>query len=410
MLALFFLLFLSGQPAFENLLRSGLAALQENHLASAQSDLEAAAKLKPDNPEVWLALAHTYHRLNRKAATESAIAKAASLAGNDPTALKGLALFYSETGNLAQAAEFSARLARLTPDDPDALIRAAGLYLKINQPAPAIDLLNHAIRKQDRAAARALLATAYEIEQRPNEAAEQLARAIALDRYEEDYYFRAARDDLVAGKPPAAVQMVEAGKKIFASSAQLELILGVAYYALERYADAVDTFLNAIRMDPAVEQPYTFIARTMDHTPSRLPQILAAFQALAAKAPDDYLSNYLYGKALLSSGDDDDKALALLRKSVSLKPDYWESRLELGKALEQQGELANALPELRRAIQLNPKSAEAHFRLGRLYDRMGQPEEARKEYAIQTQLIDALESAPRHAGRLSPGEAVPGNR
>jgi tetratricopeptide (TPR) repeat protein len=282
------------------------------------------------------------------------------------------------------------------------MARAAELYLKARRPEPAIDLANRALQIEDRADLRALLATAYEIAQRPNQAAEQMERAIHLNRYEEDYYSRAARDYLLAGKAPETVRVVESGKKIFARSAQLELILGIAYYALERYAEALDTFLNAIAIDPTVEQPYLFIARTMDHTPSRLPQILAAFKALAGHDPDNYRSNYLYGKALLMSGDDDNKAEALLRKSISLKGDYWESRLELAKALEQKADLEGARLELRRAIELNPKSAEAHFRLGRVYDRMGQPEDAKKEYAIQTQLIDAEESAPRHSGTLKP--------
>jgi Flp pilus assembly protein TadD len=402
MLPLFLLLLWAGQSSFETLFRSGLAALQENQLATAQAQLEAASKLKPDNPHVWLALAHTYHKLDKAAAAESAIGKAASLAGNDPTALKGLAFFYSETGNYAQAAEFSARLARLAPQDAGAAARAAELYLKARMPEPAVDLVNRALQIEDRADLRALLATAYEVAQRPDEAAQQMENAIRLNRYEEDYYFRTARDYLMAGKAPETVRVVEAGKKIFARSAQLELTLGIAYYALERYAEALDTFLNAIAIDPTVEQPYIFIARTMDHTPSRLPQILAAFKALAGHDPDNYRSNYLYGKALLMSGDDDDKAEALLRKSISLKADYWESHLELAKALEQKGDLEGARLELRRAIELNPKSAEAHFRLGRVYDRLGQPDDAKKEYAIQTQLIDAEESAPRHSGTLRP--------
>ena len=407
MLPLCLLLLWAGQSSFETLFRSGLAALQDNQLATAQTQLEAASKLKPDNPHVWLALAHTYYKLDQAGAAESAIGKAASLAGNDATALKGLAFFYSETGHYEQAAEFSARLARLTPQDAGAAARAAELYLRARKPEPAIDLVNRALQIEDRAELRALLATAYEIAQQPNQAAEQLEHAIRLNRYEEDYYFRAARDYLVAGKAPETVRVVEAGKKIFARSAQLELILGIAYYALERYVEALDTFLNAIGIDPTVEQPYIFIARTMDHTPSRLPQILAAFKALADHDPDNYRSNYLYGKALLMSGDEDDKAEALLRKSISLKADYWESHLELAKALEQKGDLEGALPELRRAIELNPKSAEAHFRLGRVHDRMGKPEDAMKEYAIQTQLIDAEESAPRHSGKLKQSEAMP---
>jgi hypothetical protein len=51
-------------------------------------------------------------------------------------------------------------------------------------------------------------------------------------------------------------------------------MLGVAYFAIQQYQQAVDAFLDTIRMDPTVEQPYVFIARSMDHTPSRMPEIL----------------------------------------------------------------------------------------------------------------------------------------
>jgi superkiller protein 3 len=107
------------------------------------------------------------------------------------------------------------------------------------------------------------------------------------------------------------------------------------------------------------------------------------------------MSGYLYGKALLIQGEDE-QAEALLRKSVSLNDRYWESRLELGKALEQEGDLEAAARELRKSIELNPKSATAHFRLGRVYDRLGKPNEARAEYAIQGRLIDEEESGPFH--------------
>src|ERR1022692_4938389 len=151
MLPLILVLWWAGQSSFDTLFRSGLAALQENQLATARAQLEAASKLKPDNPHVWLALGHTYHKLHKAGAAESAIGKAASLAGNDPTALKGLAFFYSETGNYEKAAEFSARLARLTPEDARAATVAADLYLKAHRPEPAIDLVSRTLQKEDRA-------------------------------------------------------------------------------------------------------------------------------------------------------------------------------------------------------------------------------------------------------------------
>src|ERR1039457_5984920 len=114
MAVLLLLLIWAGPSSFEALFRSGLVALQQNQLAAAQAQLEAAAKLKPDSPQVWLALAQTYHKLDKAGAAEAAIGKAASLAGNDPTARKGRSRGYSETCEDGKAADGSSRGARLT--------------------------------------------------------------------------------------------------------------------------------------------------------------------------------------------------------------------------------------------------------------------------------------------------------
>jgi tetratricopeptide (TPR) repeat protein len=401
MLALLF--FLWADPAsFEAVYRAGLTALNQNQLPTAQAQLETASKLKPGDPRVWLALAQTYRKLDKDAPFHAAIAKAESLAGNDPVALHGLAFFYSEMGKYEKAASFEAHYASLTPQDPNATARAVELYLAADRPQPAIELAARALTKEDRADLRSLLGKAYGLEKNHAKATEEMRAAIRLNPYEEDYYFEAARESLMDGNPIVALRTVEDGKKIFAKSPQLELVQGIAYYVLEEYANAVDSFLSAIRMDPTIEQPYGFIARTIEHAPSRLPEILAACKALAQRTPDNYLSNYFYGKALLFNGDDE-QAEALLRKSVALNGGYWESRLELGKALEEKGDLDGALGELRKAIELNSRDPTAHYRLGRLYDRLGKSDEAKAEYAIQKSLIDEEESGPFRQQRMTKG-------
>ena len=401
MLALLF--FLWADPAsFEAAYRAGLTALNQNQLPAARAQLETASKLKPGDPRVWLALAQTYRKLDQDAPSKAAIAKAESLAGNDPVTLHGLAFLYSEMGSYQKAASFEARYAGMTPQDPNAIPRAVDLYLRADEPQPAIELASRALAKEDRADLRSLLGKAYGLEKNHAKAAEELRQAYALNPYEEAYYVEAARQSLMDGNPILAMRTVEAGKKIFARSPQLELVLGIAYYVLEEYANAVDSFLTAIRMDPTIEQPYAFIARTIEHAPSRLPEILDAFKALAQKTPGNYLSNYFYGKALLFHGDDE-QAEALLRKSVALNGGYWESRLELGKALEGKGALDAALGEFRKAIELNPKDPTAHYRLGRLYDRLGKPDQAKAEYAIQKGLIDEEESGPFRQQRMTKG-------
>src|SRR5258705_124996 len=67
-----------------------------------------------------------------------------------------------------------------------------------------------------------------------------------------------------------AIQLLEGSRTIFARSPQLELTLGVAYYGMRRFSDAVDAFLRVTRIDPAVEQPYVFLGRMIEQTEDKL--------------------------------------------------------------------------------------------------------------------------------------------
>jgi tetratricopeptide (TPR) repeat protein len=385
MLAACLLLLLAQSPSFEGALRTGLEALQHNDLAAARVSLEAAAKMQPDQPQVWLALAQTYWKLHDSKLAGSAAEKAENLAPGDPIVLKALSLFYSESGNYEKAAECAAGYASKTHDDPGAYVRAIQLYLQAGKPKPAIDLTRIALAAENRAELRYLLGKAYEMDGRAAESAREMRAAIQLNPYEESYYFELARDLLKHNSAPEAIEVLEEGKKVFARSAQIELTLGVAYYSMRRFSDAVDAFLRVIRIDPGVEQPYVFLGRMLEQTAGKLPDVTAVFAALAKANPKNYTADFLYGKALAFGGQRDE-AEALLRKSVAENDEFWESHFELGGVLESKRDFAGAAREFHRAAELNPKNPGVHYRLARVYDRLGKGEEAKAEHALHEKL------------------------
>ena len=382
--ACLFLLF-AQSPSFEGALRTGLEALQHNDLASARVSLESAAKMRPDQPQVWLALAQTYLKLHESKLAESAAEKAEQLSPGDSLVLKALSLFYSESGNYEKAAECAAGYALKTHADHEAYVRAIQLYLQAGKPRPAIDLARTALAAENRADLRYLLGKAYEMDGQPAESAREMRAAIQLNPYEESYYFELARDLLKHNRAPEAIGVLEDGKKVFARSAQIELALGVAYYSMRRFSDAVDAFLRVIRIDPGVEQPYVFLGRMLDQTASKLPDVTAAFAALAKANPKNYTADFLYGKALAFGGQRDE-AEAWLRKSVADNGEFWESHFELGGVLEGKRDFAGAAREFRRAAELNPKNPGVHYRLARVYDRLGKADEAKAEHVLHEKL------------------------
>jgi tetratricopeptide (TPR) repeat protein len=385
MFAVWLLLLLAQSPSFEAALRAGLEALQHNDLAGARVSLESAAKMRPDQPQVWLALAQTYWKLQDSKLAGAAAEKAERLAPGDPIVLKALSLFYSESGNYEKAAECAAGYASKAPGDPGEYERAIQLYLQAGKPKPAIDLARTALATENRAGFRYLLGKAYEMDGQPVKSVREMRAAIQLNPYEESYYFELARDLLKHNSPQEAIQVLEDGKKVFARSAQIELTLGVAYYSMRRFSDAVDAFLRVIRIDPGVEQPYVFLGRMLEQSEGKLPDVTAAFAALAKANPENYTADFLYGKAL-SFGGKRDEAEALLRKSIAEKAEFWESHFELGAVLEAKRDFAGAAREFSRAAELNPKNPGVHYRLARVYDRLGKSGEARAEHALHEKL------------------------
>lgn len=377
---LWVVLLLLAEP-FDSTFQAGLTALNQNNLAVAQSRLEAASKLEPRNPQVWLALAQTYWKLHEAPAAETAARNAEAFSTGAPI-LHGLALYYSETGNYPKAAELEARYAQ---SEPAAIAGAAQLYLRAGQPRPAVELARKALARDDRAELHDLLGKAYEAGGDPEGASREFRRAIRENAFEESYYFDLAQTLLKQQKFAPALEALDAGRKNFDKSPQLELAAGVAYYGLRRFPEAIDAFLRTIQLDPQVEQPHVFLGRMLDQAEGRLPKIVEVFANFSRTAPDHYLSNFLYGKALAL--ENPPQAEALLRRSIALNDGFWESHFELGALLERRGKLDGAAQEVRRSIELNPENAPAHYRLARLYDRLGKSTEAQAERELHAKLL-----------------------
>jgi tetratricopeptide (TPR) repeat protein len=397
MFALCLFLLLAQSPTFEAALRAGLEALQHNDVTGARVSLESAAKMQPDQPQVWLALAQTYWKLHESKLAGSAAEKAERLAPGNPVVLKALSLFYSESGNYEKAAECAAGFASKAPADQGAYARAIQLYLQAGRPKRAIDLARSALVAENRADLRYLLGKAYEMDGQPVESVREMRAAIKLNPYEESYYFELARDLLKHNSAQEAIQVLEDGKKDFARSAQIELTLGVAYYSMRRFSDAVDAFLRVIRIDPGVEQPYVFLGRMLDQTASKLPDVTAAFAALAKANPKNYTADFLYGKALAFGGQRN-QAEALLRQSIVENGEFWESHFELGAVLEGKRDFAGAAREFSRAAELNPKNPGVHYRLARVYDRLGKADESKAEHALHEKLTQEENAFIRRQG------------
>ena len=122
--------------------RSGLLALQQGDLNTAQTKLEEARNAKPTDGRIWVALCQTYWRQQKAGESEAAADRALSLSPKDPAVLQALAIYYSETHQPLKAA-------RLAPKDKSAVLyfEAAQPLLEKQQFPEAVKILEEASPK-----------------------------------------------------------------------------------------------------------------------------------------------------------------------------------------------------------------------------------------------------------------------
>jgi len=229
----------------------------------------------------------------------------------------------------------------------------------------------------------------YEATGKLEQAAVEYERAIELNPREDSYYFEAAHAYLLLQRFDPAVRILERGSKTFPKNAQLELALGVGYYGQRRFMEATGAFLRTIDLAPEVEQPYVFLGKMLDQAGDRMPEVLHQFQKWAAANPNDARAQFVYAKGLMESGGDMAQAERLLRTSIALKDDQWESHYELGVLLEQQRKYSDASVELERSAAISPSQADVHYHLSRVYDRLGESDKAAEQRGLHERLMAA---------------------
>jgi len=84
-----------------------------------------------------------------------------------------------------------------------------------------------------------------------------------------------------------------------------------------------------------------------------------------------------------------EKEIELLRKVIAASPNFARAHLALGKALLQDGKVAEAITELQEASRLDPQSGEAHYQLGLALSRSGRKDEAATELKQGRELTSA---------------------
>ena len=373
-------------PQIGSLLQQGLTALQHGRLQEARERLEGAAKIEPKNPYAWTPLAEVYLRLKNPQRASMAAQTAEKLGSNDPIVCHALAMYYSEVGEFGRAAQLEARFSESPRADTEATARAAGLYLNAGELQTGLALARKAVTQQASAAHENLLGRALAASGDSNGGSQHLRAAWELARTDPAIAFDYAQALLRDQAFGDAADVLGSALEAHPENPQLVLAMGVARYGQRRFQESIVLFLKVIRLDPSIQQPYTFLGQMLDQAGSHLGEITAAYQTWVRREPRNAKADFFLAKALLAGGGKDEAAEDLLRRSIAIDGARWESHYELGVLQVKKRQYEAALGELTRSIELEPKQPTAHYQLARVYDRLGQPEKAKAEREIHERL------------------------
>ena len=393
MILLLFLWLADPQQA-KILLQQGLVAMQKGQTTQARDLLEQASRANADNAYVWSSLAEVYLRLKESNQSSAAAKKAEKLGVSDPMVCHALAMYYSESNQPGRAAPFEQKFAESGRGDPAALGRAAGLYLVAGANDKALALAQKAIQLQDSPLNESVLGRALVASGHEQQALPYLRGAWESSKSDEEMTFAYANALLRAQAFTEAADAVTTAINQHPPDAQLELLLGVARYGQRRFEDAITTFLEVIKLDPEVEQPYLFLGRLLEQATAHLGDIITADRKWANRNPRNPKAQLELAKALLQQNRTDAEAAGLLQTSIRLDDNDWEPHYQLGVYLEGKRDFPASAEQLSKSSLLDPKQPMPHYHLARVYDRLGETEKAEAERSIHSKLTAASKEHP----------------
>lgn len=208
----------------------------------------------------------------------------------------------------------------------------------------------------------------------------------------------------VAGDEAGAMSSAARAVELAPDNFDAQFTLGRALYGAGDSAGAARAFRAAVALRPDDARSRFFLATALERAGDS-DAALAAYRELVARHPRAAEGHLGLGVLLIKRGGDDDETgegIESLKRALSLKPDLYEARVTLGRALVASGRHVEALPHLRRAAELAPGNPEPHYQLAIAYRRLGRREEATAETEKVKRIHEARRSGARNQAATPP--------
>jgi tetratricopeptide (TPR) repeat protein len=152
------------------------------------------------------------------------------------------------------------------------------------------------------------------------------------------------------------------------------IVLGDAWRATGKYAEAVSAYQEAVRLDPRSVRALRALAVALQDAaePARAGEVLQSALQLAPSDPESWYQSGVLDSTAGRSSD----AIAKIRKAISLDPTLPEKSRRLAEILANAGRRDDAQLALREALRIDPYDEDAWDLAARIFVEKGQAAEA----------------------------------
>lgn len=369
----------------------GLVYAAESEDKKARDHLEAAVRLKPGSASARTNFGNILvHRGELDLAAQQ-YKKAIALSPQDYEANHNLGELFARMNKVTEAIPYLEKAQQLNPGSYDNGYDLSFAYLLTGRLSEARQMIHDLVQLKNTAELHNLLAQVEEKDGNFVAAVNEFETAANMDPSESNL-FDWASELLVHRTLDPAIEVFRQSTERYPDSSRLAMGLGMAYYSLGKYDDAVKALLRAADLDPSDPRGYPFLSRAFDSSPSQANEVIERFRRFTELQPNNGRAFYYYAVSLWKSKREQDTNLDvgqiefLLKKSISLEPDLPEAHLQLANLYSDQKKYAESIPEYLRARELNPDWADVPYRLAQAYVRTGRKDLAQKEFTIYQQL------------------------
>jgi len=166
-----------------------------------------------------------------------------------------------------------------------------------------------------------------------------------------------------------------------------QLVAGINAIEAGDYEQAVTSLRQVVEAQPDSEAAYFHLGVAYFHL-QQYPEALAAFRKAEQLAPARPGVQLYIGHIYAAQGALQEAINAYRKELFKLEgPQETDALVALGRTFVQTGQLDQAKQVLSKAIYYDPKYVEAYYLLGRVYAQLGQPQQALKEFQQASEVL-----------------------